>query len=171
MIYKSVLCILLCWFCRSTNRIIVSLFRMLLYVGVHLASNRMYVPHLVTLRDVVIHVYILHWRHFLYEMDIWLKTRSYRKKKAGQSELDLCKLKLYVVIFHTQILTRIDRERLYRISWKLVALQHIFVFIISPPLDDGGIQFYRPFVKKWFPCNNIKTPQHNHFKITCLEMF
>ena len=32
-----------------SNGIIVSLFRMLLYVGVHSASNRMYVPHLVTL--------------------------------------------------------------------------------------------------------------------------
>ena len=41
---------------------------------------------------------------------------------------------------------------------------------MSPPLGDGGIQFYRPFVKKWFPYNKIKTPQHNHFKITCLEM-
>jgi hypothetical protein len=32
-----------------------------------------------------------------------------------------------------------------------------------PHLGDGGIQFYRPFVKKWFLCNNIKTPQHNHW--------
>ena len=45
-----------------------------------------------------------------------------------------------------------------------------FVFIMSLPLGDGGIQFFRLFVKKWFLCNNIKTPQHNHFKITCLEM-
>jgi len=41
---------------------------------------------------------------------------------------------------------------------------------MSLPLGDGGIQFFRLFVKKWFLCNNIKTPQHNHFKITCLEM-
>jgi len=39
-----------------------------------------------------------------------------------------------------------------------------------PPLGDGGIQFYDPFVKKWFRCNNIKTPQHYHFKITCLDI-
>jgi hypothetical protein len=45
----------------------------------------------------------LHWRHFLYEMDIWLKRGSCRKSKAGQSELGLCKLKLYIVIFHKQI--------------------------------------------------------------------
>ena len=44
------------------------------------------------------------------------------------------------------------------------------VFIMAPPLDDRGIQFYRPFVKKWSPCNNIKTPQYNYFKSTCLEM-
>ena len=31
-------------------------------------------------------------------------TGSCRKSKAGQSELSLCKLKLYVVIFHTQML-------------------------------------------------------------------
>jgi len=41
---------------------------------------------------------------------------------------------------------------------------------MSPPLGDEGIQFYRPFVEKWFPCNNLKTLQHNHFKITRLEM-
>ena len=54
----------------------------------------------MSLRDVVIHITCLHWWHFLYEMDIWLKTRSCRKTKAGQSELGLCKL--YVVIFPTQ---------------------------------------------------------------------
>jgi len=89
-------------------------------------------------RDVVIHVTCLHWRHILYEMDIWLKTRSCRKNKAGQSELGLCKLKLYVVIFHTQISTRIDRERLYRISWKLVALQHIFCAYYVPSFRRRG---------------------------------
>ena len=41
---------------------------------------------------------------------------------------------------------------------------------MSPPLGDEGIQFYRPFVEKWFPCNNLKTLQHNHVKITRLEM-
>ena len=44
------------------------------------------------------------------------------------------------------------------------------VFIMSLSLDDGGIRFYRPFVKKRFLCNNLKTPQHNHIKIICLKM-
>ena len=88
-----------------SNRIIVSLFHMLLYVGLYSASNRIRpsLSFIMPLRDVVIHVACLHWRHFLYEMDIWLKTGSCRKSKAGQSELGLCKLKLYVVIFLTQI--------------------------------------------------------------------
>ena len=82
----------------------------LLYVGVHSASNRIHCTsliklHYMSIRDVVIHVTCLHWRHFLYEMDICLKTGSCRKSKAGQSELSLCKLKLYVVIFHTHICT------------------------------------------------------------------
>jgi hypothetical protein len=42
-------------------------------------------------------------RHFLYEMDIWLKTGSCRKGKPEQCELGLCKL--YVAICHTQIST------------------------------------------------------------------
>ena len=56
----------------------------------------------------------------------------------------------------------IGRELVNRISWKLV--------IMSPTIGDGDIQFHCPFVKKWFPWNSIKTPQHNHFKIICLEM-
>jgi len=35
---------------------------------------------------------------------------------------------------------------------------------MSPPLGDGDIQFYPPFVKKWFPCNNLKTPQHKNWR-------
>ena len=31
----------------------------------------------------------------MHEMDIWLKTRSCRKRKAGQSELGLCKLYVF----------------------------------------------------------------------------
>jgi hypothetical protein len=53
--------------------------------------------------DPVMHVTCLYWRHFLYEMDIWLKTGSCRKSKAGQCELGLCKL--YVAICHAQIST------------------------------------------------------------------
>jgi hypothetical protein len=71
-------------------------------------------------------------------MDIWLKTRSCRKSKAGQSELGFCKLKLYVVIFLTHISTRKDRERLYRISWKLDALQYIFCFYYVPSFRRRG---------------------------------
>ena len=90
---------------RCSNRIIVSLFRMLLYVGVHSASNRTHPSFscIMSLRDVAIHVTCLQWRHFLYEMDIWLKTGSCRKRKAGRSKLGLCKL--YVAICHTQIST------------------------------------------------------------------
>jgi hypothetical protein len=83
----------------------------------------------------------------LYEMDIWLKTRSCRKSKAGHSELGLCKLKLYGVIFHTQISTRIDRELLYRISWQLVAFQHIFRFWYVPSFRRRGHSIFRPFVQ------------------------
>jgi hypothetical protein len=42
----------------------------------------------------------------------------------------------------------IGRERLNRISWNLVALQHICCFYYVPAFMD--IQFYPPFVKKWF---------------------
>jgi hypothetical protein len=34
---------------------------------------------------------------------------------------------------------------------------YLLLFIMSPPLGDEGIQFYRPFVKKWFLCNNKNT--------------
>ena len=38
---------------------------------------------------------------------------------------------------------------------------------MSPPLGDGGITFYRPFIKKWFLCNNIAKKGNN--KITELR--
>jgi hypothetical protein len=87
-----------------------------------------------------------------------------------KSELGLCKLKLYVVIFHTQISMRIDQECLYRISWKLVELQHIFCFYYVPSFRRWGHSNLPSVRQEWFTCNNIKTPQYNHFKITCLEM-
>ena len=52
-------------------------------------------PHLVTLCHLVVYVTCLHWRHLLYEMDIWLKVRSCRKWKTRQSELGLCKLYVF----------------------------------------------------------------------------
>ena len=130
MIYKGVLCILLCWFCLSSIKLFYSYNSQPIPYGVNSASNRIRpsLSYIMSLRDVVIHVTCLHWQHFLFEIDIWLKTRYCRKSKAGQCELGLCKLKLYVLIVHTQISTRIDRERLYTSSWKLVALQPIFCF-------------------------------------------
>jgi hypothetical protein len=66
--------------------------------------------YIMSLHNVVMHVTCLHRLHFLlFVIDIWLNTRSCRKSKAGQSELGSCKLKFYVVIFHAQISTRIDR--------------------------------------------------------------
>jgi hypothetical protein len=44
---------------------------------------------------------------------------------------------------------------------------YFFVFIMPPPLGDGGITFYRPFIKKWFLCNNIAKKGNN--KITELR--
>jgi hypothetical protein len=62
--------------------------------------------HLVTLCHLVVYMYVtcLHWRHFLYEMDIWLKTRSSRKRKAGQS----CASCMY---FHIQ---RVHRKKILK---------------------------------------------------------
>jgi hypothetical protein len=73
--------------------------------GVHSASNRIH-PSLSYI------IYVITWCSYLYthymftlttlltyEMNIWLKRGSCRKSKAGQSELGLCKLKLYVVSF------------------------------------------------------------------------
>ena len=39
-------------------------------------------------------------------------------------------------------------------------LNLFFVFIMA--LRRRCSQFYRPFVKKWCPCYNLKTPQHSH---------
>jgi hypothetical protein len=46
----------------------------------------------VTLCHLAICATCLHWRHFLYDMDIWLKTGSCRKRKARHSELGWCKV-------------------------------------------------------------------------------
>ena len=109
MIYKGILCLVYPFYLdfasvvsSCSNRIIVSLFRMLLYVGVHSASNRIHpsFSYIMSSRDVVIHVTCLHWRHFVYEMKIWLKKGSYRKSKARQSELGLCKLKFSYTNFN-----------------------------------------------------------------------
>ena len=126
--------------------------------------------YIMSLRDVVIHVTCLHRRHFLYEMDIWLKTRSCRKSKAGLSELGLCKFKLYVVIFHNTNFNENRSRTPSQNQLKISCTSSYFFYYVSPPLGDGGIKCYRPFVKKCVPCNNMKTRQHNHFKITCLEM-
>ena len=72
---------------------------MLLYVGLYSASNRIHptFSYIMSFSYIYIYIYVtsLHCRHFLYEMDIWLKTRSCRKRKTGQSELDLCKLYVF----------------------------------------------------------------------------
>ena len=102
LVYPFVLILLKWYISRCSNRRIVScLFRMLLYVGVHSASNRIHpsFSYIMSLRDVVIHIDDTSCT----KMDIWMKVGSCRKRKAGQSELGLCKL--YVVIFHTQIST------------------------------------------------------------------
>jgi hypothetical protein len=106
LVYPFVLILLKWYISRCSNRRIVScLFRMLLYVGVHSASNRIHpsFSYIMSLRDVVIHIDDTSCT----KMDIWMKVGSCRKRKAGQSELGLCKL--YVVIFHTQISTSWQR--------------------------------------------------------------
>jgi len=108
MIYKGVLYILLCWFCLSSIKLFQSYNSQPIQYVIVCQSSLSLKPYvrpsfsyIMSLCDVVIHITCLHWWHFLYEMDIWLKTRSCRKGKAGQSEIGVCKFKLYVVIFHT----------------------------------------------------------------------
>ena len=108
------------------------------------------------------------YTRYMFTLMTLLVLNGYLAEKQGPTEKVKQTVRIrfvYVVIFHTQISTRIDRERLYRISLKLIALQHIFCSYYIPSFRTRGIQFYRPFVKKWFSYNNIKTSQHNHFKI------
>ena len=68
MIYKGVLCIVLCWNCLSSIKLFQS-------------YNSQPIPYVIVRRSSL-SITCLHWRHFLYEIGIWLKTGSCRKRKA-----------------------------------------------------------------------------------------